>query len=375
MENSKAMPYFFIVKSGRFKQTLFTLHNKDLEFLNPGDTFGLIACLTGHNYINRLIAVKGSVVIMIEKKNIIDFLSSKQDIFFKIVSEYSNRLRKINQKLFSLCSNSIYTELPKHLLEIAEYYRKNKMMNHYFYALSRYQQYGKNAGLKEKTQEIIRKLIETDTVELQSPEIIGSHVIFDQGEIIFLEQEKGEYFYFIEKGKVKISHIDSENEFIVAILKEGEIFGEMAILNGLARNATAIAFEQTRLLILSKDNLFNELGVKLLQKLFSSFAKRIWYSYRRALNLYYSNPVARLYDCLDFIIKSKEAQKKDISYYFDISLTDLRVMTNTLHLKEDVIKEFLNDDNIQIHFGQLSITNITKFEDTLKLYLSRERRR
>jgi len=39
MENSKAMPYFFIVKSGRFKQTLFTLHNKDLEFLNPGDTF------------------------------------------------------------------------------------------------------------------------------------------------------------------------------------------------------------------------------------------------------------------------------------------------------------------------------------------------
>ena len=92
----------------------------------------------------------------------------------------------------------------------------------------------------------------------------------------------------------------------------------MAILNGAARNATAIAFKPTRLLILSKDNLFNELGIKLLQKLFSSFAKRIWYSYRRALNLYYSNPVARLYDCLDFIIKSKEAQKKDGSYFFNI---------------------------------------------------------
>ncbi|MEJ2665438.1 MAG: cyclic nucleotide-binding domain-containing protein, partial [Spirochaetia bacterium] len=198
-------------------------------------------------------------------------------------------------------------------------------------------------------------------------------LLYQAGDIIFLEQERGDNFYFIESGKVKISHIDREKEFVIAVLQQNEFFGEMAILNQLNRNATAMAFSNTRLLELSKDNFLNQLGPKILEKVFTSFARRIWYSYRRSINLSYKNPVTRLYDCLDFIIQSREGRQKDKSYFFDISLTDLRVMTNTGGEGDNAVKDFLNDDNIRYNYGKISINDVAKYYNTLKIYLTRER--
>jgi CRP-like cAMP-binding protein len=106
MERSKAMPYFFIIKDGQLKRFLRIMQDEDVTYLGGGDTFGLIACLTGHAYLDRLVAVKDTHVILLEKKDIIPFLSGRPEIFVKIVGDYSNRLRKINQKLFALCSQS-----------------------------------------------------------------------------------------------------------------------------------------------------------------------------------------------------------------------------------------------------------------------------
>ncbi len=373
MERSKAMPYFFIIKSGQLKRFLKIMQDEDVTYLNSGDTFGLIACLTDHAYLDRLVAVKDTVVIMIEKKYIIPFLAGKPDIFLKIVSDYSNRLRKINQKLFSLCSTSPYMDLPRYLLEIGNYFKKRNMLSHYLYALNKYVDYTDDEESKKQALKLIESLKSEQNITIREPVRMGAHLIYQPGDIIFLEQEKGENFYFIEQGKIKISHIDREKEFVIAILQQNEFFGEMAILNQLKRNATAIAFSETKLLELSRDTFMNQLGAKILEKIFTSFARRIWYSYRRSINLSYKNPVTRLYDCLDFIIQSKEGRQKDQSYIFDISLTDLRVMTNTSNEPDNVIKDFLGDDNIRYNYGKLSINKLTKYYDTLQIYLTRER--
>jgi CRP-like cAMP-binding protein len=373
MERSKAMPYFFIVKSGQLKRFLKIMMEEDVTYLGGGDTFGLIACLTGHAYLDRLMAVQDTEVIMIDKKDIVPFLSVKPDIFFRIVSDYSNRLRKINQKLFSLCSTSPYMDLPRYLLEIGNYFKKQNLLSHYLYALTKYVEYAEDEESKKQAAKLIESLKSEQNITIREPVRMGAHLIYQPGDIIFLEQEKGDNFYFIEQGKVKISHIDREKEFVIAILQQNEFFGEMAILNQLKRNATAIAFSETKLLELSMDTFMNQLGAKILEKIFTSFARRIWYSYRRSINLSYKNPVTRLYDCLDFIIQSKEGRQKDQSYFFDISFTDLRVMTNTSTEPDNAIKDFLGDDNIRYNYGKLSINKISKFYDTLKIYLTRER--
>jgi CRP-like cAMP-binding protein len=373
MERSKAMPYFFIIKDGQLKRFLRIMQDEDVTYLGGGDTFGLIACLTGHAYLDRLVAVKDTHVILLEKKDIIPFLSGRPEIFVKIVGDYSNRLRKINQKLFALCSQSPYMDLPRYLLEIANYFKQRNMLSHYLYALKKFVGYSEDREAVTQAKGLIDSLVTEQNVSVREPVRNGAHLIYEPGDIIFLEQEKGDNFYFIESGKVKISHIDREKEFVIAILQQNEFFGEMAILNQLNRNATATAFSSTKLLELSKDTFMNQLGAKILEKIFTSFARRIWYSYRRSINLSYKSPVTRLYDCLDFIIQSREGQQKDKSYFFDISLTDLRVMTNTSAEGDAAVKDFLNDDNIRYSYGKISVNNVVKFYDTLKIYLTRER--
>jgi CRP-like cAMP-binding protein len=372
IENSKAMPYFFIIKSGQLKQTSRIMQSEEVVLLNSGDTFGLTECLTGHEYLSKMEAMLDTTVIMIRQGSVIPFLSAKPDIFLKIVSDYSNRLRKINQRLYALCSKSLYMELPDQLLDIAGYFKKKEFLSHSLLAYTRFAEYTDDTEKKKKAAEECT-VLKQKGAKIARPEITTSRALYMKDQIIFLEQERGEDFYFIEKGKVKISHIDKEHEFVVAVLREGEFFGEMALLSQVARTATATAFEDTKLLILHRDTFMQQVAPQILNKIFTSLAKRIWYSYRRALNLGYSNPVTRLYDSLDLIIQSKEGRQKDISYYFDITFKDLRVMTNTMESSDAEIKEFLEDNNIRLNYGQIAIVNLSRFEDVHKLYLAREK--
>ncbi len=75
-----------------------------------------------------------------------------------------------------------------------------------------------------------------------------------KGEIIFKEGDLGEEMYFIRKGKVKISKGEEANEKVLAILKDGDFFGEMALIDGSPRSATATAIEDTDLLIIDKES-------------------------------------------------------------------------------------------------------------------------
>lgn len=74
-----------------------------------------------------------------------------------------------------------------------------------------------------------------------------------RGDTLFRKGDEGKALYLIIKGKIKIS-VTSRlgNEVILAILSDGDFFGEMALLDGLPRSADAVANEDTELLVLSR---------------------------------------------------------------------------------------------------------------------------
>ena len=65
---------------------------------------------------------------------------------------------------------------------------------------------------------------------------------YEPGEIIIEEGGEDPYVYFLLSGKVKVQ---KKGVPITIIDKEGEIFGEMRVLDGLTRSATAAAEEET----------------------------------------------------------------------------------------------------------------------------------
>lgn len=73
------------------------------------------------------------------------------------------------------------------------------------------------------------------------------------GSTLFREGEKGTYLCLIIKGKVDIYKADhNDRKKIVATIGSGKTLGEMAIIDGEPRSATAIVAEPTTLTILTE---------------------------------------------------------------------------------------------------------------------------
>ncbi len=82
---------------------------------------------------------------------------------------------------------------------------------------------------------------------------------FRRGEVIFHLGDPGDALFIVISGAVKIT-LPSEtgDEAILATLRPGDFFGELALLDGAPRSATAAALEPTETLVLPRDR-FREL--------------------------------------------------------------------------------------------------------------------
>jgi CRP/FNR family transcriptional regulator, cyclic AMP receptor protein len=76
--------------------------------------------------------------------------------------------------------------------------------------------------------------------------------IHPQGDVILREGEIGNRSFVIAQGEVAVfKHYQAFNEVRLAVIKKGDFFGEMCILETLPRTATVIAATQCRLYSLS----------------------------------------------------------------------------------------------------------------------------
>lgn len=99
-------------------------------------------------------------------------------------------------------------------------------------------------------------------------------------EIVFDEGEEGLGIYFIKEGEISIEKRDGSNRRL-ALLTKGEFFGELALLDGVPRSATAVASQPSVLLGIFRPDFMNlvqdhrRVGIELSLALARLTAKRL----------------------------------------------------------------------------------------------------
>jgi CRP/FNR family transcriptional regulator, cyclic AMP receptor protein len=82
---------------------------------------------------------------------------------------------------------------------------------------------------------------------------------FRRGETVFHLGDPGDALFIVVSGAIKITlPAETGDEAILATLRPGDFFGELALLDGAPRSATAVAIEATETYILARDR-FREL--------------------------------------------------------------------------------------------------------------------
>ena len=120
---------------------------------------------------------------------------------------------------------------------------------------------------------------------------------FENGNYIFLEDSEGEQCFFVLEGSVKVTRLSKDGrEVILAMLNEGDFFGEMSLLDGESRSANVIALEETKVLTLDRNdfiavvNDYPQIAVQLLKEL----ARRLRKSDRQIASLSLSDAEKRI---------------------------------------------------------------------------------
>ena len=124
---------------------------------------------------------------------------------------------------------------------------------------------------------------------------------FENGNYIFLEDSDGEQCFFVLEGSVKVTRLSKDGrEVILAMLNEGDFFGEMSLLDGESRSANVIALEKTKVLTLDRNdfievvNDYPQIAVQLLKEL----ARRLRKSDRQIASLSLSDAEKRIALCI-----------------------------------------------------------------------------
>lgn len=189
--------------------------------------------------------------------------------------------------------------------------------------------------------------------------------IYEKGDVIFSEFEKGDTFYLIQSGQVQLVKIVNGIEKNLDILKASEIFGEMAILENSPRSATAIALDQVKVLEFNKEN-FEVLmtgNPAIAMKLLKLFVKRIYTQKRRFMVLTLGDLQARVGDVFIMLYQTMQTSGHGETVEIAVTKEDVAHWAGLpVDIVQDELNKFVDQRKIEIYDDRIIVKNIIELE-------------
>lgn len=145
--------------------------------------------------------------------------------------------------------------------------------------------------------------------ELQEIESLVRERSFRKNEVVFHAEEPGSALFVIKQGSVKVSMDDRHGrEVILRILKAGDFFGEMSLLDGEARSATVTALEPCQALIIFRDQFlkFMPRYPKMVMKMLMALSQRMRKANEKISRLVFADAYEKVASVLMDIVEERK---------------------------------------------------------------------
>jgi CRP-like cAMP-binding protein len=191
---------------------------------------------------------------------------------------------------------------------------------------------------------------------------------YRRNEVIFHEGDPGDSLHVVVEGRVKITRESPEGEeAIVVILGAGDSFGELVMLDGAPRSATATAMDQTETMTMPRAA-FMELvegGSPFRARLLEGVAQRIRRLTDQLAEVHFLDLAGRL--ALQLARLAEETapgQTADIHLTRSVTQSDLAAMVGgTRQRVNQIIGDFADEGLIELDGGAVTIRDLAKLRD------------
>ena len=376
IEGNKNTGYFFLIQQGNVRISKEAIiEGEMLKVLGPGDFIGVVSAMSNQCHIETALALTDVVLIKVLRDQYTDLIQNNSAVAMKIIKQFSQRLRLLNSTLAELTLKNIAQLGPSHMYNVAEYYLHKKQYIQAFYAYYKYLKYCPGEDNTRDASEKLKKLasfLKDISISFEPGEINRN---YQKNTMIFAEGEPGDELFIIQKGSVKICKIVNNNEVLLAVLKAGDIFGEMALLEDKPRFASAVAYEDINVMALTKANFqhMSSSQPQLIDKITSVLADRIWIIYKKLENALIEDPVGRLYNTLYIQLEKNriplDGSDAKNTYTFKFGWAELLSMAGLNNEKNNTsFTRILNNPKIQISENKIIINSIMEIVRQTEYY-------
>ncbi len=371
--------YFYIVKSGSLFVVGSQFQEKELSRFEAGDTFGLVSALTVGRHLGTVQARTAATLIRVPISILGEYLRNHREVCLKMLQLYSRELKALDKHLANLNERTSWDNQPEKLFLDHDTYAKlgqKSLAAHSLAVLVDWLNAHPDSPAHRHLEQARRSLAETYG-GYALPAYPDNHLQVKRGTILFVENEPSKFAYVVVAGTVRVSKLVQGKEFVVAVLGPGEIVGEQSILDHKPYAATAVCLSDCEIARLPEERFLEEAGEKILQKIFESLARRIWFSHQRLSILRLPDPTARLYFFLLFLARNRASSGTrggEGEQLFDFTLEDLQKMCGLLRIRKESISAFLEDPNIIISKSGIGVRSIDDLEARVHSYRHRKLR-
>jgi CRP-like cAMP-binding protein len=345
---------------------------KENDILGPGDFFGVVSAMSSHSHIETAQAIEDAVLIVVHRTQYGGLIQKNPQVAMKIIVEFSKRLRYLDESLSEHTLKNTVKVGGTDFFTMGDYYTRQGQHKQAFYAYSKYIEYNPQGEKAAATKERLTKLstqVKDVKTEFSPNESSRS---YPKDAMLFAEGETGKELFIIQKGSVKIIRVVDNKEVLLAMLKEGDIFGEMALLESKPRVAGAVAYEDCQVLVVNQANfqLMITSQPQLVSKVTTLLADQIWFIYKQLSNTIITNPLGRMYDALLIQLEKNRAPVNDpSSYTFNFGPVELSNMAG-LSWEEGniVVHKMLENKKVMVENNKMHTTSMQEILKQTEYY-------